>query len=108
MPTAGPCPSACPGPASAHPRSLPDPRGGGVVPLHPSETRNADNWNADTVHETPDRVRAGLDDLQKHTDADELIITTHATVVRSGCARTNSSPTPMGSRPCDRSPSGAN
>lgn len=30
------------------------------------------------VHGTPDEVRSGLNDLQKRTGADELMLTTHA------------------------------
>jgi luciferase family oxidoreductase group 1 len=36
------------------------------------------SWNANVVHGTPDEVRAGLDDLQKRTGADELMITANA------------------------------
>jgi luciferase family oxidoreductase group 1 len=38
----------------------------------------ADSWNANVVHGTPDEVRAGLDDLQKRTGADELMLTSNA------------------------------
>ncbi len=36
------------------------------------------SWNSDVIHGTADEVRAGLDDLQKRTGADELMITSHA------------------------------
>ena len=36
------------------------------------------SWNANVVHGTVDEVRAGLDDLQKRTGADELMITSNA------------------------------
>ncbi|MGV9233391.1 LLM class flavin-dependent oxidoreductase [Streptomyces nigra] len=38
----------------------------------------ADSWNANVVHGTPDEVRTGLDDLQKRTGADELMLTSNA------------------------------
>ncbi len=37
-----------------------------------------DSWNSDVIHGTADEVRAGLDDLQKRTGADELMLTSHA------------------------------
>lgn len=37
-----------------------------------------DSWNADVVHGTVDEVRTRLDDLQKRTGADELMLTSHA------------------------------
>ncbi|MFJ8631662.1 LLM class flavin-dependent oxidoreductase [Streptomyces sp. NPDC093568] len=42
------------------------------------EREFADSWLADVIHGTPDEVRAGLDDLQKRTGADELMITSNA------------------------------
>jgi alkanesulfonate monooxygenase SsuD/methylene tetrahydromethanopterin reductase-like flavin-dependent oxidoreductase (luciferase family) len=42
------------------------------------EREFVDGWLANIVHGTPDVVRAGLDDLQKRTGADELMITAHA------------------------------
>ncbi|MEU6093356.1 LLM class flavin-dependent oxidoreductase [Streptomyces sp. NPDC047079] len=47
-------------------------------PLGPLEEEFIQSWSANVVHGTPDEVRAGLDDLQKRTGADELMITTHA------------------------------
>ncbi|MFC8344470.1 LLM class flavin-dependent oxidoreductase [Streptomyces sp. NPDC057280] len=47
----------------------------------------ATSWNANVVHGTADEVRAGLDDLQKRTGADELMITSHA---HSGALRLRS------------------
>jgi alkanesulfonate monooxygenase SsuD/methylene tetrahydromethanopterin reductase-like flavin-dependent oxidoreductase (luciferase family) len=35
-------------------------------------------WLKNIVYGTPDAVRAGLDDLQKRTGADELMITANA------------------------------
>ncbi|OAH09704.1 LLM class flavin-dependent oxidoreductase [Streptomyces jeddahensis] len=37
-----------------------------------------DSWNANVIHGTADEVRTGLDDLQKRTGADELMITANA------------------------------
>ncbi|MGV9655533.1 LLM class flavin-dependent oxidoreductase [Streptomyces koyangensis] len=37
-----------------------------------------DDWLSNVVHGTPDEVRAGLDDLQKRTGADELMLTANA------------------------------
>ncbi|WP_149830364.1 LLM class flavin-dependent oxidoreductase [Streptomyces tailanensis] len=37
-----------------------------------------DSWNADVVHGGIDEVTTRLDDLQKRTGADELMLTTHA------------------------------
>ncbi|MET8827508.1 LLM class flavin-dependent oxidoreductase [Streptomyces sp. NPDC004610] len=41
----------------------------------PMEQDFIDSWNADIVHGTPDEVLAGLNDVQKRTGADELMIT---------------------------------
>ncbi|MDI3404370.1 LLM class flavin-dependent oxidoreductase [Streptomyces cavernicola] len=42
------------------------------------EREFVDGWVRNVVHGTPDEVRAGLDDLQKRTGADELMITANA------------------------------
>jgi luciferase family oxidoreductase group 1 len=44
----------------------------------PMEQEFADSWNANVIHGTPDEVRSGLDDLQKRTGADELMLTGNA------------------------------
>jgi alkanesulfonate monooxygenase SsuD/methylene tetrahydromethanopterin reductase-like flavin-dependent oxidoreductase (luciferase family) len=44
----------------------------------PLEQEFVDSWNANVVHGTPDEVRSGLDDLQKRTGADELMLTGNA------------------------------
>ncbi|MCS0634620.1 LLM class flavin-dependent oxidoreductase [Streptomyces sp. LP05-1] len=53
----------------------------------PAEREFIDGWLADIVHGTPDEVRSGLDDLQKRTGADELMLTAN---VHSGEARLRS------------------
>ena len=42
------------------------------------EREFVDSWKSNVVHGTPDQVRSGLDDLQKRTGADELMLTAHA------------------------------
>ncbi|WP_351228940.1 LLM class flavin-dependent oxidoreductase [Streptomyces sp. NPDC002133] len=42
------------------------------------EREFVDSWLVNIVHGTPDEVRTGLDDLQKRTGADELMITANA------------------------------
>lgn len=42
------------------------------------EREFVDDWLSNVVHGTPDEVRAGLDELQKRTGADELMITANA------------------------------
>ncbi len=44
----------------------------------PMEREFITSWNANVIHGTADEVRAGLDDLQKRTGADELMLTSHA------------------------------
>ncbi|MFZ3557746.1 MULTISPECIES: LLM class flavin-dependent oxidoreductase [unclassified Streptomyces] len=36
------------------------------------------SWNSNVIHGTPDEVRSGLDELQKRTGADELMLTANA------------------------------
>lgn len=42
--------------------------------LSPMERDFAASWSSNIIHGTPDEVRTGLDDLQKRTGADELMI----------------------------------
>ncbi|MGW1009725.1 LLM class flavin-dependent oxidoreductase [Streptomyces termitum] len=53
----------------------------------PAEREFVDDWLGNIVHGTPDRVRTGLDELQKRTGADELMITANA---HGGAARLRS------------------
>jgi luciferase family oxidoreductase group 1 len=45
-------------------------------PYTPEERSFADTWMTAVVHGAPDTVRAGLTDLQRRTEADELMLTT--------------------------------
>ncbi|MDH2390523.1 LLM class flavin-dependent oxidoreductase [Streptomyces sp. HNM0663] len=60
---------------SGRPGLIPTPEEAEAYPFTPQEREFADGWLANVVHGTPDAVRAGLDDLQKRTGADELMIT---------------------------------
>ncbi|MDT9681225.1 LLM class flavin-dependent oxidoreductase [Streptomyces sp. TRM76323] len=60
---------------TGRPGLVPTPEEAEAYPYSPVERDFVDGWLADVVHGTPDEVRAGLDDLQKRTGADELMIT---------------------------------
>ncbi|WAX79846.1 LLM class flavin-dependent oxidoreductase [Streptomyces sp. KMM 9044] len=63
---------------TGRPGLVPTPQEAQAHPFSPMEQEFVDSWNANVVHGTPDEVGAGLDDLQKRTGADELMITTSA------------------------------
>ncbi|MDX2939796.1 LLM class flavin-dependent oxidoreductase [Streptomyces ipomoeae] len=63
---------------TGNPGLFPTPKEAETYPYSPSEQEFATAWNTNTVHGTPDAVRAGLDELHKTTGADELMITTYA------------------------------
>ncbi|WP_055629361.1 LLM class flavin-dependent oxidoreductase [Streptomyces hirsutus] len=63
---------------TGRPGLVPTPEEAETHPFSPVERDFVDSWNANVVHGTPDEVRAGLDDLQKRTGADELMITANA------------------------------
>ncbi|MGW1898773.1 LLM class flavin-dependent oxidoreductase [Streptomyces hirsutus] len=63
---------------TGRPGLVPTPEEAEAHPFSPVERDFVDSWNANVVHGTPDEVRAGLDDLQKRTGADELMITANA------------------------------
>ncbi|MFI8307500.1 LLM class flavin-dependent oxidoreductase [Streptomyces sp. NPDC085927] len=63
---------------TGRPGLVPTPEEAEAHPFSPVEQDFVDSWNANVVHGTPDEVRAGLDDLQKRTGADELMITANA------------------------------
>ncbi|MFE0252487.1 LLM class flavin-dependent oxidoreductase [Streptomyces sp. NPDC059010] len=63
---------------TGRPGLIPTPEEAEAHEFTPLEREFADSWNANVVHGTPDEVRAGLDDLQKRTGADELMITGNA------------------------------
>ncbi|MEU3513198.1 LLM class flavin-dependent oxidoreductase [Streptomyces longwoodensis] len=63
---------------TGRPGLFPDPREAEAYEFSPMEREFLTSWTANIVHGTADEVRAGLDDLQKRTGADELMPTTHA------------------------------
>ncbi|MGN9756365.1 LLM class flavin-dependent oxidoreductase [Streptomyces sp. SD31] len=63
---------------TGRPGLIPTPEEAEAYEFTPLEREFADSWNANVIHGTPDEVRAGLDDLQKRTGADELMITSNA------------------------------
>ena len=60
------------------PGLFPDPEEAEQAELGAMEEEFIASWSANVVHGTPDEVRSGLNDLQKRTGADELMLTTHA------------------------------
>ncbi|WP_255950025.1 LLM class flavin-dependent oxidoreductase [Streptomyces odontomachi] len=63
---------------TGRPGLVPTPEEAEAYSFSPMEREFIDGWNANVVHGTPDEVRTGLDDLQKRTGADELMITANA------------------------------
>ncbi|MEV5809994.1 LLM class flavin-dependent oxidoreductase [Streptomyces parvulus] len=63
---------------SGRPGLIPTPEEAEAYPYSLAERNFVRSWNSDVIHGTPDEVRAGLDDLQKRTGADELMLTTYA------------------------------
>jgi luciferase family oxidoreductase group 1 len=63
---------------TGRPDLIPTPEEAAAYQFSPVEREFVDGWLVNIVHGTPDVVRAGLDDLQKRTGADELMITAHA------------------------------
>ncbi|MEV7501180.1 LLM class flavin-dependent oxidoreductase [Streptomyces sp. NPDC093018] len=60
------------------PGLFPDPAEAEQAELGAMEEEFIASWSANVVHGTADEVRSGLNDLQKRTGADELMLTTHA------------------------------
>ncbi|MFG3494333.1 LLM class flavin-dependent oxidoreductase [Streptomyces sp. NPDC047928] len=60
---------------TGRPGLIPTPDEAAAYPFSPVERDFVDGWLSTIVHGTPDAVRAGLDELQKRTGADELMIT---------------------------------
>ncbi|GAB2953127.1 LLM class flavin-dependent oxidoreductase [Streptomyces pseudoechinosporeus] len=60
------------------PGLVPTPEEAEAYEFSPMEREFIDSWNSNVIHGTADEVRAGLDDLQKRTGADELMLTSHA------------------------------
>ncbi|MFH8223060.1 LLM class flavin-dependent oxidoreductase [Streptomyces sp. NPDC018057] len=63
---------------TGRPGLVPTPEEAEAYEFSPMERDFIASWNANVVHGTPDEVRSGLDDLQKRTGADELMITGNA------------------------------
>ncbi|MFE2556958.1 LLM class flavin-dependent oxidoreductase [Streptomyces sp. NPDC059352] len=63
---------------TGRPGLVPTPEEAEAYGFSPAEREFVDGWLANIVHGTPDEVRTGLDDLQKRTGADELMITANA------------------------------
>ncbi|MFF2845584.1 LLM class flavin-dependent oxidoreductase [Streptomyces sp. NPDC058001] len=70
---------------TGRPGLVPTPEEAEAYAFSPMERDFVDSWNANVIHGTPDQVRAGLDDLQKRTGADELMLTAnaHTATIRS-------------------------
>ncbi|MET8979089.1 LLM class flavin-dependent oxidoreductase [Streptomyces sp. NPDC004539] len=63
---------------TGRPGLFPSPEEAEAHRLSELEREFIDSWTANIVHGSADEVRAGLDDLQKRTGADELMLTSHA------------------------------
>ncbi len=60
------------------PGLVPTPEEAESYEFGPLEQEFFESWTANVIHGTADEVRAGLDDLQKRTGADELMLTSNA------------------------------
>lgn len=63
---------------TGRPGLVPTPEEAEAHEFSPMEREFIGSWNSNIIHGTADEVRAGLDDLQKRTGADELMLTSHA------------------------------
>ncbi|MFE2037874.1 LLM class flavin-dependent oxidoreductase [Streptomyces scopuliridis] len=63
---------------TGRPGLVPSPEEAEAYRFSSMEQEFVDSWLVNIVHGTPDTVRDGLNDLQKRTGADELMITAHA------------------------------
>ncbi|WNO74410.1 LLM class flavin-dependent oxidoreductase [Streptomyces sp. AM8-1-1] len=63
---------------TGRPGLVPTPEEAEAYRFSPMEREFVDSWLTNIVHGTPDAVRTGLDDLQKRTGADELMLTANA------------------------------
>ncbi|MCW7945994.1 FMN-linked alkanal monooxygenase [Streptomyces hygroscopicus] len=63
---------------TGRPGLFPTPEETEAYAFGPLEEEFVQSWAANIVHGTADEVRSGLDDLQKRTGADELMLTSHA------------------------------
>ncbi|MEV0091749.1 LLM class flavin-dependent oxidoreductase [Streptomyces sp. NPDC050738] len=63
---------------TGRPGLIPTPDEAAAYTFSPMEQEFADSWLSNVIKGTADEVRSGLDDLQKRTGADELMITANA------------------------------
>lgn len=63
---------------TGRPGLVPTPEEAEAYQFGPMEEEFVNNWLSNIVHGTPDAVREGLNDLQKRTGADELMLTANA------------------------------
>jgi luciferase family oxidoreductase group 1 len=63
---------------TGRPGLIPTPEEAEAYEFSLMEREFVDSWLSNVVHGTPDAVRTGLDELQKRTGADELMITANA------------------------------
>ncbi|MFC7265625.1 LLM class flavin-dependent oxidoreductase [Streptomyces lutosisoli] len=63
---------------TGRPGLVPTPEEAEAYEFSPMEREFINSWNSNVIHGTADEVRSGLDDLQKRTGADELMITGNA------------------------------
>ncbi|MEU3185827.1 LLM class flavin-dependent oxidoreductase [Streptomyces sp. NPDC006923] len=63
---------------TGRPGLVPTPEEAEAYQYSPTEQEFVNTWLSNIVHGTPDAVREGLNDLQKRTGADELMITANA------------------------------
>jgi luciferase family oxidoreductase group 1 len=63
---------------TGRPGLVPTPEEAAAYEFTSMEREFITTWNSNVIHGTAEEVRAGLDDLQKRTGADELMLTSHA------------------------------
>ncbi|MFI7382939.1 LLM class flavin-dependent oxidoreductase [Streptomyces sp. NPDC049813] len=63
---------------TGRPGLVPTPEEAEAYPFNEMEQDFIRSWNANVIHGSVDEVRTGLDDLQKRTGADELMLTANA------------------------------
>ncbi|MYW66001.1 MsnO8 family LLM class oxidoreductase [Streptomyces sp. SID8379] len=63
---------------TGRPGLVPTPEEAEAYRFNEMERDFIDSWNSNVIHGTTDEVRSGLDDLQKRTGADEMMLTANA------------------------------
>ncbi|MFZ3570363.1 LLM class flavin-dependent oxidoreductase [Streptomyces sp. BH097] len=63
---------------TGRPGLVPTPEEAEAYQFSEMERDFVNSWNSNVIHGTPDEVRSGLDELQKRTGADELMLTANA------------------------------